>query len=83
MNTYLETTYKLEGVNVANSCFQDKELTRIIIFKLFMFKHVEIFRSLKRVRGFAPNGYNNVRQRHLACGGFAEGTFNFRKLPLV
>ena len=34
-NTYLETTYKLEGGNVANYCFQDKELTRIRIFKLF------------------------------------------------
>ena len=32
-NTYLETTYKLEGGNVANYCFQDKELTRIRNFK--------------------------------------------------
>ena len=23
-NTYLETTYKLEGSNIANYCFQDK-----------------------------------------------------------
>ena len=28
-NTYLEITYKLEGGNVANYCFQDKELTKI------------------------------------------------------
>ena len=34
-NAYLETAYKLEGGNVANYCFQDKELTRIRIFKFF------------------------------------------------
>ena len=34
-NTYLETTCKLEGVNFANFCFQDKKPTRIIIFKFF------------------------------------------------
>ena len=34
-NTYLETTYKLERVNIANDCFQDKKLTRIIICKFF------------------------------------------------
>ena len=34
-NTYLETTYKLEGVTIANFSFHDKELTRIIIFKFF------------------------------------------------
>ena len=34
-NTYLETTYKLEGGNIANYCFQDKELTRIRILKFF------------------------------------------------
>ena len=34
-NTYLETTYKLEGGNIANCCFQDKELTRIRILKFF------------------------------------------------
>ena len=34
-NTYLETTYKLEGVNMASPCFEDKEQTRIIIFKFF------------------------------------------------
>ena len=27
-NVYLGTAYKLEGGNVANYCFQDKELTR-------------------------------------------------------
>ena len=32
-----------------------------------MFKRVEI------VRDFAPYGWTNVRQRHLTCGGFAEG----------
>ena len=26
-NTYLETTYKLEGGNIANFCFQDEKLT--------------------------------------------------------
>ena len=30
-NTYVETS----GVNIANFCFQDKELMRIIIFKFF------------------------------------------------
>ena len=34
-NAYLETAYKLEGGNVGNYCFQDKELTRIRIFKFF------------------------------------------------
>ena len=34
-NTYLESAYKLRGGNVANYCFQDKELTRIRIFKFF------------------------------------------------
>ena len=34
-NTYLEATYKLEGRNVANYCFQDKKLTRIRICKSF------------------------------------------------
>ena len=34
-NTYLETIYKLEGKNIANFCSQDKELTRIRIFKFF------------------------------------------------
>ena len=40
-----------------------------------MFKHVEDFCSLKRVRGFAPYGWTNVRQRHLTFVGFAEGAF--------
>ena len=40
-----------------------------------MFKRVEIFCSLKRVRGFAPCGCTNVRQRHLTWFGFAEGAF--------
>ena len=40
-----------------------------------MFKRVEIICSLKHVRGFAPYGWTNVRQRHLACFGFAEGAF--------
>ena len=34
-NTYLETTYKLEGGNIANYCLQDKKLTRTRIFKFF------------------------------------------------
>ena len=34
-NTYLKTTYKLEGGSIANYCFQDKELRRIQIFKFF------------------------------------------------
>ena len=34
-NTYLETIYKLEGGNIANFYSQDKELTRIRIFKFF------------------------------------------------
>ena len=38
-----------------------------------MFKCVEIFCSLKRVRNFAPYGWTTVRQRHLTCIGFAEG----------
>ena len=40
-----------------------------------MFKRVEIFCSLKRVRGFAPYGWTNVRHRHLTCVGFAEWAF--------
>ena len=35
-NPYLETKYKLEGVNIAKFCFEDKELMRIIIFKFFL-----------------------------------------------
>ena len=34
-NTCLETIYKLEVGNIANFCSQDKELTRIRIFKFF------------------------------------------------
>ena len=34
-NAYLETASKLEGGNVPNYCFQDKELTRNRIFKFF------------------------------------------------
>ena len=34
-NAYLKTAYKLKGGNVANYWFQDKELTRIRIFKFF------------------------------------------------
>ena len=34
-NTYLETTNELEGENVENYCFQEKELRRIKIFKFF------------------------------------------------
>ena len=40
-----------------------------------MFKRVEIFCFLKRVRGFAPYGWANVRKRHLTCIGFVEGAF--------
>ena len=40
-----------------------------------MFKDVEILGSLKRVRGFTPYGWTNVRQRHLTCVGSAEGIF--------
>ena len=40
-----------------------------------MFKRVEIFCSLKRVRGFAPYGWTNVRQRRLTCVSFADGVF--------
>ena len=36
-----------------------------------MFKRVEIFYLLKRVRGFAPDSWTNVRQRV----SFAEGEF--------
>ena len=38
-----------------------------------MLKRVEILCSLKRVRGFAPYGWANVRQRHLTCVGFGKG----------
>ena len=48
-----------------------------------MFQRVEIFCSLKRVRGFASHGWTNVKQRHLTCVGFEEGDFNFKKLLLV
>ena len=34
-NVYLETAFKLEEGDVANYCFQDKGLTRIIIFRFF------------------------------------------------
>ena len=47
-----------------------------------MLKRVEILCLLKRVRGFAPYGWTNVRQRHLTCVGFGKGHFNFKKLPL-
>ena len=40
-----------------------------------MFKFVEIICSLKHVRGFAPYGWINPRQRHLACVRFTEGAF--------
>ena len=40
-----------------------------------MFKRIEIFCSLNRVRGFAPYGWTNVRERYLTCVGFAEGAF--------
>ena len=40
-----------------------------------MFKRVEIFCSLKRVRGFAPYGWTNIRQRRLTYIGFVEGPF--------
>ena len=40
-----------------------------------MFKQVEIFCSLKHIRGFAPYGWTNVRQLHLTCVGFEEGAF--------
>ena len=40
-----------------------------------MFKRVEIFCSLKHVRGFSPYGWTNVRQLHLTCVPFAEGAF--------
>ena len=39
-----------------------------------MFKGVEIFCLLKCVRGFAPQGWTNVR-RHVTCVGFVEGIF--------
>ena len=38
-----------------------------------MFKRVEIFCSIERVRGFAPYGSTNVRQHHFTCLGFEEG----------
>ena len=34
-NTYLETTQKLERGNIANFCFQDKELTKIRVSEFF------------------------------------------------
>ena len=34
-NAYLKTAYKPKGGNVENYWFQDKELTRIRIFKFF------------------------------------------------
>ena len=40
-----------------------------------MFKRVEILRSLKRVSGFDPYGWTNLRQCHLTCVGFAKGAF--------
>ena len=48
-----------------------------------MFKRVEIFCLLKRVRGLAPYGWANVRKRNLTYVGFAEGAFLFQKFPLV
>ena len=35
INTILVTTSKLEGRNIANFCFQNKELTKIRDFKFF------------------------------------------------
>ena len=40
-----------------------------------MFKRIEIICLLKHVRDFAPYGWNNGRQGHLACVGFMEGAF--------
>ena len=40
-----------------------------------MFKRVEIICLLKHFRGFAPYGWTNVRQRHLASAGLVEGAF--------
>ena len=40
-----------------------------------MFKRVEIFCSLKRIRDFGPYVWTNVRQRHLTCFCFPEGAF--------
>ena len=40
-----------------------------------MFKRIEIFCWLKRVRGFAPYDGTNVKQHHLTCIAFAEWTF--------
>ena len=48
-----------------------------------MFKRVEIFCSLKCVRGFASYGWTNAIQSHLTCVDFVEGHFNFSKLLLV
>ena len=42
-----------------------------------MFKLVVISCSLKRLRAFVPYGWNNVRQRHLICVGFAERKSEF------
>ena len=65
-NTYLEITYKLEGENIANFCFQDKR--------------VEIFCWFKRVRDFAPYGWTSITQRHLTCVGFAEGALQNNRI---
>ena len=40
-----------------------------------MFKSVKTFCPFKRVMGFAPYGWINLRQRHLTSVGFAEGAF--------
>ena len=40
-----------------------------------MFKRVEIFCSLKRIRGFAPYGWTNLIRRDLTWIGFAKGAF--------
>ena len=53
------------------------------MFIQILFKRVEIFCLLKGVRGFAPYGWANLRQRHLTCVGFAEGAFIFKKFRLV
>ena len=43
-----------------------------LMFLKIMFKCVEIFCSLKHVRGFAPYGWTNVRQCHLTSSGFCR-----------
>ena len=79
-NTCLETKPKLEGgywrpLFSRQRANENQSFYVLLNNALLMFKCVEIFCSFKRVRGFAPCGWTNVRQRHSTCVDFTEWVF--------